>query len=128
MPSRFAVRAIPLLMFAALLAATGDAAAQRTREKARESSRDLVDRTPRERAQHNRQAERNADHRALSEAVRRVERRTGGQVLSAERVPFDGRDINRIKVVDTDGRVRVYLDDPSGRSAIGGVRTRHDDN
>ena len=49
---------------------------------------------------------------ALSDAVRRVERRTRGQVLSAERVPYDGRDINRIKVVDDRGRVRVYMDDP----------------
>jgi hypothetical protein len=60
---------------------------------------------------------RGADHRALSDAVRRVERRTGGQVLSAERVPFDGRNVNRVKVVDPEGRVRVYMDDPgSSRS------------
>ena len=48
----------------------------------------------------------------LSDSVRRIERRTGGQVLSAERVPYDGRNINRIKVVDERGRVRVYMDDP----------------
>ncbi|HEU0306330.1 MAG TPA: hypothetical protein VFR30_05115 [Lysobacter sp.] len=60
---------------------------------------------------------RGEDQRALSDAVRRVERRTGGQVLSAERVPFDGRNVNRVKVVDSSGRVRVYMDDPqpSGR-------------
>ena len=58
------------------------------------------------------QHDRHEDHRALSDAVRRVERRTGGQVLSAERVPFDGRDVNRVKVVDSSGRVRVYMDDP----------------
>ncbi|MBB1087872.1 PepSY domain-containing protein [Lysobacter sp. SG-8] len=56
---------------------------------------------------------RGADRRALSEAVRRVERRTGGQVLSAERIPYDGRNVNRIKVVDARGRVRVYMDDPN---------------
>lgn len=56
--------------------------------------------------------DRGEDHRALSDAVRRVERRTGGQVLSAERVPFDGRNVNRVKVVDASGRVRVYMDDP----------------
>lgn len=56
--------------------------------------------------------ERGADRRALSDAVRRVERRTGGQVLSAERVPFDGRDVNRVKVLDSSGRIRVYMDDP----------------
>ena len=48
----------------------------------------------------------------LSDSVRRVERSTRGQVLSAERVPYDGRNINRIKVVDERGRVRVYMDDP----------------
>ena len=52
---------------------------------------------------------------ALSDSVRRVQSRTGGQVLSAERVPFEGRDINRVKVVDERGRVRVYMDDPSSR-------------
>ena len=60
---------------------------------------------------------------ALSDGVRRVERGTGGQVLSAERVPYDGRDVNRIKVVDDRGRVRVYMDDPqaaAARAATGG--------
>jgi hypothetical protein len=49
---------------------------------------------------------------ALSDSVRRVERSTRSQVLSAERVPFDGRDVNRIKTVDANGRVRVFMDDP----------------
>lgn len=49
---------------------------------------------------------------ALSDSVRRIERTTRGQVLSAERVPYDGRDVNRIKTVDSHGRVRVYMDDP----------------
>jgi hypothetical protein len=49
---------------------------------------------------------------ALSDSVRRIERSTRGQVLSAERVPFDGRDVNRIKTVDERGRVRVFMDDP----------------
>ncbi len=62
---------------------------------------------------------------ALSDAVRRVERRTRGQVLSAERVPYDGRDINRIKVVDERGRVRVYMDDPQQPSRV--PPTRGDD-
>ena len=52
---------------------------------------------------------------ALSDSVRRVQSRTGGQVLSAERIPYDGRDISRVKVVDDRGRVRVYMDDPSSR-------------
>jgi hypothetical protein len=49
----------------------------------------------------------------LSDSVRRVERMTRSQVLSAERVPFDGRDVNRIKTLDDQGRVRVFMDDPS---------------
>jgi len=52
------------------------------------------------------------DSDALSDSVRRIERTTRGQVLSAERVPYDGRDVNRIKTVDEHGRVRVYMDDP----------------
>ena len=52
------------------------------------------------------------DNDALSDSVRRIERSTRGQVLSAERVPYDGRDVNRIKTVDERGRVRVYMDDP----------------
>ncbi len=49
--------------------------------------------------------------RSLSDAVRRVQRETGGRILGAERVPYDGRDINRIKYMDDRGRVR-YMDDP----------------
>ena len=62
------------------------------------------------------QASRDGD--SLSESVRRIERATQGQILSAERVQFDGRDVNRVKVVDDRGRVRIYVDDPekSGRS------------
>lgn len=51
------------------------------------------------------------DERSLSDAVRRVQRSTGGHILGAERVPFDGRDINRVKYMDERGRVR-YMDDP----------------
>ena len=49
---------------------------------------------------------------SLSDAVRRVQRETGGQVLGAERIQFDGRDINRVKVMDDRGRVRYMDDDP----------------
>ena len=37
---------------------------------------------------------------SLSDAVRRVQRETGGRILGAERVPYDGRDINRVKYMD----------------------------
>ncbi|MCA1714576.1 MAG: hypothetical protein LC715_05495 [Gammaproteobacteria bacterium] len=60
---------------------------------------------------------------ALSDAVRRIQRTTQGQVLSAERVPFDGRSVNRIKVVDDRGRVRIYMDDPQAQP----TPTRDDD-
>lgn len=48
---------------------------------------------------------------SISDAVRRIERSNRGQVLSAERMQYDGRDVTRIKVVDDEGRVRVYMDD-----------------
>ena len=52
---------------------------------------------------------------SLSDAVRRVERDTRGEVLSAERVQYDGRDMHRVKVVENDGRVRVYLREPTSQ-------------
>ena len=52
-----------------------------------------------------------AGGRSLSDAIRRVQRTTGGQILGAEQVPFDGRNINRVKYMDDRGRVR-YMDDP----------------
>ena len=52
-----------------------------------------------------------------SEAVRRVERDTRGEVLSAERGQYDGRDMHRVKVVDDQGRGRVVMQDPERRDA-----------
>jgi hypothetical protein len=52
---------------------------------------------------------------SVSDAVRRIERSNRGQVLSAERMQFDGRDVTRIKVVDDEGRVRIYMDDAQSR-------------
>jgi len=52
---------------------------------------------------------------SLSDAVRRVERDTRGEVLSAERVQYDGRDMHRVKVVDDQGRVRVFMQEPQRR-------------
>lgn len=49
----------------------------------------------------------------LSDAIRNVERNTRGEVLSAERVQYDGRDMHRVKVVDNQGRVRVFMQDPA---------------
>ena len=58
------------------------------------------------------QAINRTDHSSLSDAVRRVERDTRGEVLSAERVQYDGRDMHRVKVVDDQGRVRVFMQEP----------------
>ena len=52
---------------------------------------------------------------SLSDSIRRAERDTRGQVLGAERVPFDGREMHRVKVLDDQGRVRVYMEDPRDR-------------
>ena len=66
--------------------------------------------------------------RELSDTVRRVERETRGEVLSAERVPFDGRNVHRVKVLEASGRVRVYMDDPRPAPRRGAsARTRDDD-
>ncbi|MGV8959875.1 MAG: PepSY domain-containing protein [Stenotrophomonas sp.] len=103
MPSAFRYR--PLLAVVAALVAVGagvaPAMAQQTRGE--------IIRANETRGQ--------APERSLSDAVRRVQRETGGRILGAERVPFDGRDINRVKFMDDRGRVR-YMDDPApSRSA-----------
>lgn len=55
---------------------------------------------------------------SLADSVRRFERSRGGRVLSAERMQSDGRDVNRIKAMDSRGRVRVYVDDPQRREPV----------
>lgn len=63
----------------------------------------------------------------MSDSVRRVRNETGGQVLSVERMQYDGREINRVKYVDDRGRVRV-MDDagPARRGADAPARPRRD--
>lgn len=51
----------------------------------------------------------------LPASVRRIERETGGQVLRAQPIQRDGREIYRVKVVTPQGRVRV-LEDDAGRA------------
>ena len=68
------------------------------------------------------------DNSSLSDAVRRVERNTRGEVLSAERVQYDGRDMHRVKVVDDQGRVRVFMQDPQRRDGNGASSGRNDNN
>lgn len=66
----------------------------------------------------------------LSDSVRRFERSNrGSRVLSAERMQSDGRDVNRIKAMDDQGRVRIFVDDPQRRAPEAprrAVPTRHD--
>lgn len=68
--------------------------------------------------------DRQSSRGSLSDAVRRVERDTRGEVLSAERIQYDGRDMHRVKVVDDQGRVRVFMQDPQRRDSNGGKPPR----
>ncbi len=63
---------------------------------------------------------------SMADSVRRIQRTTRGRVINAERVQSDGRNVNRIKVMDDRGRVRVYMDDP--QQPRRGAPTRRDDN
>lgn len=62
-----------------------------------------------------------AEDGRLPESVSRIERETGGRVLSAELRQRGGREMNRIKVYTPEGRVRVMWDDPQ-RERRDGVR------
>lgn len=53
----------------------------------------------------------------LPDSVRRVEQQTGGEVLRAEPMRRDGREVYRLKVLTSDGRVRVMQDDPQQRGS-----------
>jgi hypothetical protein len=57
--------------------------------------------------------QREQDDDGLRDSVRRVERQTGGEVLRAEPMQRDGREVYRLKVLTADGRVRVVQDDPA---------------
>ncbi|VXA92353.1 conserved exported hypothetical protein [Luteimonas sp. 9C] len=62
---------------------------------------------------------------SMTESVRRIERSTRGRVLSIEQMHSDGRDLNRVKVMDDSGRVRIFVDDPAQRGPSS--RARGDD-
>ena len=85
-----------------------------------QSSRDEPPRAP---AELRRDAMPPRNPTSLSDSVRRAQRETGGQVLGAERVQYDGREINRVKVMDDRGRVR-YMDDDPQRSRDASERRR----
>ena len=111
---RFSPRLVAVVLLAVFAASAGGAAAQGRGQR----DQGQADRGAR--------SDRHANDRALADAVRRVERATGGEVLSAERVQFDGRDVSRVKVVDASGRVRVYMGDVRPRER-GDDRTRRND-
>ncbi|WP_205622356.1 hypothetical protein [Xanthomonas arboricola] len=54
--------------------------------------------------------------RTLSDTIRQVQRSTGGQILSAERVPFDGGNLNRVKYMK-DGRVHTVYESEQMQAA-----------
>jgi hypothetical protein len=91
----------------AIIVALGAVTAPGTMAQQRDQDRDERP-TPQDRTDRSR----SEDSRHLSDAVRRFERANRGQVLSAERMQYDGRDVNRIKVLDDEGRVRIYMDEP----------------
>ncbi|MDH5823060.1 hypothetical protein QFW77_08670 [Luteimonas sp. RD2P54] len=118
MPVRRALLLLPLL--AAVSALAVDAQAQDRRERAdppvaaaaRPAAPQLQARPlPRLRSQD-----------GMAESIRHIRSSTRGTLISAERMHSNGREINRIKVVDDRGRVRVYEDDPQQRR-----RSRRDD-
>ena len=63
----------------------------------------------------------------MADSIRYVRRASRGDILSAERMHYNGREINRIKVVDDRGRVRVFEDDPQRRRDARRSRSRGDD-
>jgi hypothetical protein len=52
---------------------------------------------------------------SLNDAVRQVQRETGGRVLSADTVNQGGRTVHRIKVLTPSGQVRVVVIDAQAR-------------
>ncbi len=52
---------------------------------------------------------------SLNDAVRQVQRETGGRVLSADTVNQRGRTVHRIKVLTPSGQVRIVTIDAQSR-------------
>jgi len=48
----------------------------------------------------------------LPASVRRIQRETGGQVLRAQPIQRDGREVYRVKVLTPQGRIRVVEEIP----------------
>ena len=63
---------------------------------------------------------------ALPASVRRVERETGGEVISAEPVQRNGREVYHLKVLTPNGRVRMVQEDPQDQRRDSGSGNRQD--
>lgn len=61
-----------------------------------------------------------------ADSVRRAERQAGGEVIRAEPMQRDGREVYRMKVLTADGRVRVVQDDPQARASRQGRKDAQD--
>ena len=88
---------------------------QQATQRDEASQRDFArqrDQERRERGREQAQRELDSQRGGLPASVRRVERQTGGEVLRAEPMQRDGREVYRLKVLTADGRVRVVQDDP----------------
>lgn len=119
---RIAVRQPLLTLLAVALAMAGTGAwAQDRGQRGRDNDRPPMPQQDMRQDSRRPRADDRGD--SLADSVRRVERATRGQVLSAERMQSDGRDVNRIKVMDDRGRVRIYMDDPQRNAP-----TRDNDN
>ena len=119
-PSR--VSLVLLLLLAAVALAESPAHAQRQSER---GERAAEARGPAQQARQEparARMERRQD--AMADSIRHVRRANRGQIIAADRMLSDGRQINRIKLVDERGRVRVIEDDPQRRSR---QRSRGDD-
>ena len=126
-PSRVSLVLLPLL--AAVLLAGSPANAQRQPERGERGERSADRRgPPAQQARQQRQEpargrqERRQD--SMADSIRHVRRANRGQIIAADRMHYNGRQINRIKLVDERGRVRVIEDDPQRRSR---QRSRGDD-
>ncbi|MGY0560385.1 MULTISPECIES: hypothetical protein [unclassified Luteimonas] len=122
----FSTKLLWLLPIAAVLLLGPPAHAQRLHEQrmerlAEERARQQQPQPSRQKQSPRRQAERQD---SMADSIRHVRQANRGQILSAERMHSGGREINRIKMVDDRGRVRVFEDDPQRRRS---QRSRGDD-
>jgi len=124
MPAPLRVSLVLLPLFAAAVLAGSPAQAQRQAER---SEGVAEARGPGQQARQRQEPARARQERrddSMADSIRHVRRANRGQIIAADRMHSNGRQINRIKLVDERGRVRVIEDDPQRRSR---QRSRGDD-